>query len=47
MRRYIGISVRKGNTELLDAINACLKDKTAEDFNALMADAIAVQPLSE
>ena len=43
----IGISVRKGNTELLDAINACLKDKTAEDFNALMADAIAVQPLSE
>jgi putative lysine transport system substrate-binding protein len=43
----IGISVRKGNTVLLDAINAVLKDKTADDFNALMAEAIKVQPLSE
>ncbi len=43
----IGISVKKGNTALVDAINAYLKDKTSEDFNALMAEAIKVQPLSE
>ncbi len=43
----IGISVMKGNTALLDAINAYFADKTADDFNALMAEAIAVQPLSE
>ncbi len=43
----IGISVLKGNTFLVDAINSCLKDKTAEDFNALMEQAIQIQPLSE
>lgn len=43
----IGISVRKGNTVLLDAINNTLAGKTADDFNALMAEAIKVQPLSE
>ena len=43
----IGISIQKGNTELLDAINGYLAYKTADDFNALMAQAIAVQPLSE
>ena len=43
----IGISVRKGNTVLLDAMNNVLKDMTAEDFNALMAEAIAVQPVGE
>ena len=43
----IGISVAKGNTVLLDAINKVLANKTADDFNALMAQAIAVQPLSE
>ncbi|MBQ8159239.1 MAG: transporter substrate-binding domain-containing protein [Clostridia bacterium] len=43
----IGISVQKGNTVLLDAMNAYLGEKTADDFNALMAEAIAVQPLSE
>ncbi len=43
----IGISIQKGNTVLLDAINGYLADKTADDFNALMAEAIAVQPLSE
>ena len=43
----IGVSVKKGNTALVDAINACLKDKTAEDFNALMEEAIKIQPLSE
>ena len=43
----IGISVRKGNTELLDALNSVLSDMTADDFNELMHSAIAVQPLSE
>lgn len=40
----IGISVQKGNTALLDAINAVLADYTAEDFDNLMAEAIAIQP---
>ena len=43
----IGISVMKGNTVLKDAIDSYLKDKTADDFNALMAEAIKIQPLSE
>ena len=43
----IGISVMKGNTALVDAINAYLKDKTADDFNALMQEAIKIQPLGE
>ena len=43
----IGISVKKGNTALVDAMNSYLKDKTAEDFNALMQEAIKIQPLSE
>ena len=43
----IGVSVKKGNTALVDAINAYLQDKTADDFNALMAEAIKIQPLSE
>ena len=41
----IGISVRKGNTELLNKINAYFNGKGAADFNALMAEAIAVQPI--
>ncbi len=43
----IGISIQKGNTALLDALNSYLKDLTSEDFNALMAEAIRIQPLSE
>ena len=43
----IGVSVKKGNTLLVDAINASLNGKTADDFNALMAEAIKIQPLSE
>lgn len=43
----IGISLQKGNTVLKDAIDAYLAGKTAEDFNSLMAEAIAVQPLSK
>ena len=40
----IGISVVKGNTYLLDAMNAVLGEMTVEDFNNTMNDAIAVQP---
>ena len=40
----IGISVQKGNTALLEAINAVLAPMTADDFNALMDQAIAIQP---
>lgn len=43
----IGISLKKGNTELKDAIDGILKDMTAEDFDKIMDEAIAVQPLSE
>ena len=43
----IGISVKKGNTALVEAINSVLKDQTADDFNALMQEAIKIQPLSE
>ena len=43
----IGISVKKGNAVLKNAIDAYLKDKTADDFNALMQEAIKIQPLSE
>ena len=43
----IGISLQKGNTGLLDAINSVIGDMTADDFNALMDEAIAIQPLSE
>ncbi len=40
----IGISVVKGNTALKDAFDAVLSTMTADDFNALMDEAIAVQP---
>ena len=40
----IGISVLKGNTELLDAINAVVGELDADQFNALMDQAISVQP---
>ena len=43
----IGISIMKGNTVLLDALNSVLDDMTADDFNALMAEAIAIQPLGD
>lgn len=41
----IGISVKKGNTTLKDALNKVLSTMTADDFNATMAEAIAVQPI--
>ena len=43
----IGISVQKGNTALVDAINAVLSTMTADDFNNLMAEAIKIQPVGE
>ena len=43
----IGVSLRKGNSELKSAIDGVLSTMTADDFNALMAEAINVQPLSE
>ncbi len=43
----IGISLRKGNTELKDKINGVLDEMTADDYKDMMQQAIAVQPLSE
>ncbi len=43
----LGISMKKGNAELLEAVNGVLATLTVEDYEAMMADAIAVQPLSE
>lgn len=43
----IGISVKKGNTELLQALNTGLAELTVEDFERMMNEAISVQPLSE
>ena len=40
----IGISVVKGNTFLLDAMNTVLNEMTVDDFNNLMNEAISVQP---
>ena len=43
----IGVSVMKGNTALKDAIDSVLSSMTVDDFNAMMDEAIAIQPLSE
>ena len=40
----IGVSVKKGNTELVDKINSVLNKMTVEDFNSMMAEAISIQP---
>ena len=40
----IGISVQKGNTTLLDAMNAVLGQMDSADFNTIMDYAIAIQP---
>ncbi len=42
----IGISVMKGNTVLKDALDAVLSTMTADDFNAMMAEATAIQPIN-
>ena len=43
----IGISVQKGNTALVNAINKVLETMTTDDFNELMAQAISIQPVGE
>lgn len=43
----IGISLKKGNEELKDAINSVLSTMTVEDFDKMMNEAILVQPLSD
>lgn len=40
----IGVSVKKGNTELVNKINSVLNNMTVDDFNSLMAEAIAIAP---
>lgn len=40
----IGVSVKKGNTQLKDAIDAVLSEMTVENFNDLMNQAIGIQP---
>ena len=40
----IGVSVQKGNTQLKEAIDRVLSVMTEEDFNAMMDQAIAIQP---
>ena len=43
----IGISIRDGNKALLDAMNKVLDPMSADDFNALMAQAVSIQPIEE
>ena len=43
----IGISMKKGNTTLKDAINGVLATMSTDDYNTMMDEAISVQPLSE
>lgn len=42
----IGISVKKGNSELLNSLNTALSTLTTDDFERMMNDVITVQPLS-
>ena len=41
----IGISVSEGNKDLLQKMNSVLAPMTADDFNAMMAEAVAIQPI--
>jgi len=43
----IGISVQKGNTELLGKLNEALATLTVGDFERMMEEAIRVQPLAD
>ena len=43
----IGISVKKGNTELLNNLNTALANLDVTDFEDMMNEAISVQPLAE
>ena len=42
----IGISIMKGNSELVGDCNSVLSGMTADDFSAIMKSAIAIQPLN-
>ena len=42
----IGISLKKGNTELKDAINGVLATMDKDDYAKMMDEAISVQPLA-
>lgn len=43
----IGVAVKKGNTELIDKINAALAKLTRDDYDKRMDEAITNQPLSQ
>jgi putative lysine transport system substrate-binding protein len=43
----IGVSVKKGNADLLKKINDALATLTKDDYERMMADAIKQQPMSE
>lgn len=43
----IGISLQKGDTALKSAIDKVLEPMTADDFNDIMQEAIAIQPVSK
>ena len=43
----IGVSLMKGNTVLKDAIDDVLSTMTVDEFNAMMEQAMSIQPLSE
>lgn len=43
----IGASIKKGNTELLEAVNKVIATMTAEDFDKYMDEAIKKQPLMQ
>lgn len=40
----IGISVKKGSTDMLEAMNQVLSTMTEEEFNDIMEEAISIQP---
>lgn len=42
----IGISMKKGNTELKEALDSVLSKMTKDDFSQMMDEAISVQPLA-
>lgn len=42
----LGIACKKGNTDLVNALNGALKDLTKADFEKIMTEAIKDQPLS-
>lgn len=43
----IGISMKKGNSDLKNKIDGVLSKLTVEDFESMMKEAISVQPLSQ